>query len=107
METNYSNSVPTFAGCAPDIVIVDPPRKGLDDAVIAALLKSPGPQRLIYVSCGFNAFKRDANQLLGLSIPATSLVTSPIWRLTHAEGHVLFPGANHLETLAVFDRIKI
>ena len=26
------------------------------------------------------------------------------WRLTHAEGHVLFPGANHVETLAVFCR---
>jgi hypothetical protein len=24
----------------------------------------------------------------------------------YAEGHVLFPGADHLETLAVFDRVK-
>lgn len=26
------------------------------------------------------------------------------WNLIHAEGHVLFPGADHIETLAVFDR---
>lgn len=27
------------------------------------------------------------------------------WKLIHAEGHVLFPGSDHIETFAVFDRI--
>jgi hypothetical protein len=41
----------------------------------------------------FDALKRDAAGLL-----------SNGWRLTHAEGFVLFPGSDHLETLAIFDR---
>ena len=31
--------------------------------------------------------------------------TRGVWRLVHAEGHVLFPGSDHLETFAVFDRV--
>ena len=27
------------------------------------------------------------------------------WECVHAEGHLLFPGSNHIETLAIFDRI--
>ena len=81
-----------------DYVIVDPPRKGLDDEVVTALISgfsSDAPlQRLIYVSCGFKAFQRDC----------TALLTSGCWTLIHAEGHVLFPGADHVETLAIFDR---
>ena len=81
-----------------DYVIVDPPRKGLDAEVVEALtsdtsLRSP-LQRLMYVSCGFKAFQRDCQALLA----------SGRWTLLHAEGYVLFPGADHVETLAVFDR---
>jgi 23S rRNA (uracil1939-C5)-methyltransferase len=83
-----------------DVCIVDPPRKGLDEAVINALLAPNGPERLIYISCGFKAFKRDYEAL-------TSNTTSiNPFQLIHAEGHVLFPGADHLETVAIFDRIK-
>ncbi|CAJ1407795.1 unnamed protein product [Effrenium voratum] len=49
--------------CA-DVVIVDPPRKGLDDAVIDALQRHGRLGRVIYVSCGFPAFRRDAERLL-------------------------------------------
>ena len=84
-------------------------------------------QRLIYVSCGFKSFQRDASVLLGLSPPRDPLIEvgisdkatgsggqtdpsqagqggSSAWRLVHAEGHVLFPGSDHIETLAIFDR---
>lgn len=27
------------------------------------------------------------------------------WKLIHAEGHILFPGSDHIETFAVFDRV--
>eukprot|EP00933_Yihiella_yeosuensis_P052332 TRINITY_DN5035_c3_g1_i1.p1 TRINITY_DN5035_c3_g1~~TRINITY_DN5035_c3_g1_i1.p1 ORF type:complete len:463 (+),score=95.03 TRINITY_DN5035_c3_g1_i1:132-1391(+) len=79
-----------------DVVIVDPPRKGLDDIVLGALKKRSKDaklKRLIYVSCGFPAFCRDADALLSAG-----------WKATHGEGFVLFPGADHLETLCVFDR---
>eukprot|EP00929_Paragymnodinium_shiwhaense_P021465 TRINITY_DN139_c0_g1_i1.p1 TRINITY_DN139_c0_g1~~TRINITY_DN139_c0_g1_i1.p1 ORF type:complete len:592 (+),score=195.36 TRINITY_DN139_c0_g1_i1:108-1883(+) len=77
-----------------DVVIVDPPRKGLDEAVLAAL-EAPAKRikRLIYVSCGFPAFQRDCVRLKAAD-----------WQVVHAEGFVLFPGADHLETLCVFDR---
>ncbi len=111
-----------------DVLIVDPPRKGLDAEVIEALTKPEmktdnyhapvkpssnkkkgtttpaasekksglsSPHRVIYISCGFPAFKRDCERL----------VSSGMWKLTRAEGFVLFPGADHIETFAVFDRV--
>ncbi|KAJ1459333.1 hypothetical protein M885DRAFT_613496 [Pelagophyceae sp. CCMP2097] len=78
------------------VIIVDPPRKGLDAEVLQALCDETtcsSAQRLIYVSCGFDALERDL---------ATLLKTK--WTLKHAEGHVLFPGSDHVETLAILDR---
>ena len=49
-------------------------------------------RRLVYVSCGFDALQRDLAAL-----------AAGRWRLDRVEGHVLFPGADHVETLAVLD----
>lgn len=61
-------------------------------------VKFPAPparlSRLIYLSCGFSAFQRDCD----------ALIESGQWRLTHCEGFNFFPGSDHIETLAVFDR---
>lgn len=72
-----------------DVVVVDPPRKGLDDSVVQALCKER-PKVLVYVSCGFAAFVRDFEAL------------SSSFKLDAAEGHVLFPGSDAIETLAFF-----
>jgi len=85
-----------------DVAVVDPPRKGLDDALLAALCdaRADGPcaslGTLAYISCGFPALVRDADALLASG-----------WRVRRqrAEAHVLFLGANHLETLCVFERV--
>jgi tRNA/tmRNA/rRNA uracil-C5-methylase (TrmA/RlmC/RlmD family) len=81
-----------------DLVIVDPPRKGLDEEVVQALCRrtngGEGPSRLIYVSCGFDAFRRDFS----------NLTVTGQWKLDHAEGHVLFPGSDAIETLVFFTR---
>ena len=127
-----------------ELILVDPPRKGLDDEVLQAMLyyddsgatrgnnhthigkktylgrerggggevvdhQRDAPinsERLIYVSCGFPAFKRDAARLTG-RVPAGKEETGPVryWKLVHMEGHVLFPGSDHIETLAIFDRL--
>lgn len=50
-------------------------------------------RRVIYVSCGFDALKRDTVALISAG-----------WSLRHSEGFVLFPGSDHVETLAIFDR---
>jgi len=77
-----------------DVLIVDPPRKGLDEEVLVEMEREDvsRPKRLIYVSCGFKAFQRDCGRLIRAG-----------YLPRHAEGHVLFPGANHIETLCVFD----
>jgi len=79
-----------------DVLIVDPPRKGLDEELVTALSRpwtTPSLRLVLYVSCGFPALQRDATRLLQAG-----------WTVTHAEGFVLFPGADHIETFCVFER---
>lgn len=102
------------------VLVVDPPRKGLEDDVLAELSKPFNPSQpfvesptlltmsdqyvnwanniemLIYVSCGFDALARDCERLL--SSPGG-------WTLVSATGYVLFPGSNHVETLCIFKRV--
>ena len=51
------------SGLRPDVVVVDPPRKGLDPAVIAAIAAA-GPRRVVYVSCNVATQARDAALLV-------------------------------------------
>lgn len=76
---------------ASDFVIADPPRKGLDPALLAALASTP-PARFAYVSCDVDSFERDAATLLGA------------FTLRSLTAYDLFPHTEHLETLAVFER---
>ena len=46
-------------GLRPDVIVVDPPRKGLDEKVIQAMAKA-GPRRIVYVSCNVATQARDA-----------------------------------------------
>lgn len=85
-----------------DLLLVDPPRKGLEKEVVDMLTSPPRTssssrlRRIVYVSCGFKAFQSNTLELL----------RSKKWTLAHAEGHILFPGADHIETLAIFDRTE-
>ena len=47
------------AGLRPDIIVLDPPRKGVEPAVIDAILKA-APRRVVYVSCHVPTQARDA-----------------------------------------------
>ena len=49
-------------GLAPDIIIVDPPRKGCDEATLSAIIQM-SPRRLVYVSCNPATAARDATRL--------------------------------------------
>eukprot|EP00850_Spirogloea_muscicola_P004222 SM000018S03587 [mRNA] locus=s18:94827:100135:- [translate_table: standard] len=120
-----------------EVVVVDPPRKGLDAAVVDALrlaairglgkakIPSPlakekvekrpwmiradrsrvaagasddhewgdiWPSTLIYVSCGFQAFRRDCELL----------TAGGAWHLDNARAFHFFPGTDSMEILAVF-----
>lgn len=85
-----------------EVLLVDPPRKGLDDGVLDMLIGThpdvatpPSLKRLIYVSCGFEALERDTKELLA----------SGKWNIKSTDGYVIFPGSNHVETVVVFDYI--
>lgn len=76
-----------------DVVIADPPRKGLDEEILQALRDHP-PERLILVACGFAAFLRDARRLQADGALALRRVR-PV---------ALFPWTAHLEVAALFTR---
>lgn len=55
-------------GLRPDVIVVDPPRKGLDPAVIAAMADAR-PRRIVYVSCNVATQARDAALLRDAGYP--------------------------------------
>jgi 23S rRNA (uracil1939-C5)-methyltransferase len=75
------------------VVIADPPRKGLD-AELTGFLSEHAPERFVYVSCGLESFLRDAAQL-------TSRGKLRLARLTAFN---LVPFTEHVETVARFER---
>ena len=76
------------------VLIVDPPRKGLDAEVVDYLCEKgyETTKLVVYVSCGFRAFQRDCD----------ALIKSERWKVEFAEGYLLFPGSDAIETLAFF-----
>lgn len=74
-----------------DLLIVNPPRGGLDPEVTAGVLAAP-PGRMIYVSCDPATLARDAARL------------APVLRLERARAFDLFPQTSHVETVAEFAR---
>jgi len=48
----------------PDVIVVDPPRKGCDEACLSTMLKMQ-PKRIVYVSCDSATLARDLRILCG------------------------------------------
>jgi 23S rRNA (uracil1939-C5)-methyltransferase len=88
------------AGLLPgaDVVIVDPPRKGLPKELCDALREAQ-PARLLYLSCGVDSFVRDARRLL-----AQDVGPGRPFALRALIAYDLFPNTGHVETLACFER---
>jgi len=76
-----------------DVVIVDPPRKGLERALRDALRDCP-PERLLYVSCLHESLQQDLAALTS----ANSL------RLTGLTAFNMIPFTTHVETVAQLER---
>jgi 23S rRNA (uracil1939-C5)-methyltransferase len=93
--------VPGAAGAARkaafgmDVVIVDPPRKGLDPELTEQLAEN-SPERLLYVSCGLESFLNDAARL----------TAHGRLRLAALSAFNLLPFTEHVETVARFERVS-
>lgn len=76
----------------PDVVVVDPPRAGLEPSVLRALM-GIAPSRIIYVSCDPSTLARDLAQLCAK-------------RYKMAEIHLfdMFPQTYHIETMVRLER---
>jgi 23S rRNA (uracil1939-C5)-methyltransferase len=81
------------AASGAEVVIANPPRKGLDPELTGYLEENP-PERLLYVSCGLESFLHDAARL-------TSRGKLRIAALTAFN---LLPFTEHVETVARFER---
>ena len=76
------------------IVIADPPRKGLDPELTQQLSGQP-PEAFIYVSCGLDSLLHDAAQL----------TSRGQLRLVSLRAFNLMPFTEHVETVACFRRV--
>ena len=77
-----------------DAVVLDPPRKGCDEAVLRAAAQT-NPARIVYVSCDPGTLARDVKQL-----------TQHGYTLTQALAVDMFPQTPHVETVALLNRIS-
>ena len=75
-----------------DVVIVDPPRSGLDKSLVTQLCRVK-PRRIIYLSCNPQTQSRDIARM------------SDTYKAGTVTGFDFFPGTLHLESLVVLDLI--
>lgn len=76
-----------------EVVIVDPPRKGLDIEVLEELCASNKIEQLIYLSCNPQSLEKDLSQLLQNG-----------FEVTLHETYDFFPGTPHIETLMILKK---
>lgn len=74
-------------GTKPDVIVVDPPRKGISADVIDAIVEMQ-PKKVVYVSCDPATLARDVK-----------ILCEKGYRLTHAEAVDLFPRCSHIESI--------
>ncbi|MDO5549448.1 MAG: 23S rRNA (uracil(1939)-C(5))-methyltransferase RlmD [Eubacteriales bacterium] len=82
-------------GLTPDVICVDPPRKGLDDVTIDAVAKM-SPERIVYVSCDPATLARDVKKFATLG-----------YTVKKYRAYDLFPRTHHVETVVLLGREKI
>ena len=82
-------------GVKPDVVVVDPPRKGLNADTIEALSRMQ-PRRIVYVSCDPATLARDV-----------ALLKDQGYTLATATAADLFPRCSHVESIVCLRREKV
>ena len=76
-----------------DAVVLDPPRQGCPDAVIAGVFERIRPARVVYVSCNPDALAKELPVILKSG-----------YRVTRVQPVDMFPHTDHIETVVSFAR---
>ena len=79
-------------GLHPEVVVVDPPRKGMDEAAVAAVAAMQ-PERVVYVSCNPATLARDILRF-----------NAEGYTLQEATAVDMFPATAHVETVVLLTR---
>ena len=79
-------------GLRPDVITVDPPRKGLAPEVIGSIA-AMGPERVVYVSCDPATLGRDVKRFGELG-----------YRAVRACAVDMFPATRHVESVMLLER---
>ena len=77
----------------PDVIITDPPRAGMDEKVVQAILGA-SPERIIYVSCN------PATQARDLQLMSQQYAVKEIHPVD------MFPHTHHVENVVLLERIQ-
>lgn len=89
----YSNANAGDKALVPDVIVVDPPRKGCDTTCLDTMLKMT-PSRIVYISCDPATLSRDLKYLCVDGAYQLSAVT-PV---------DMFPHSSHVETAVLLNR---
>ena len=81
-------------GVRPEVVLLDPPRAGCEEKVLAAIAQVK-PQRIVYVSCNPASLARDLAYLEQNGYQAT--VAQPV---------DMFPMTHHVETVCLLSKLQ-
>ncbi len=82
-------------GVLPDVVIVDPPRKGCSEELLHTIAEDFAPERVVYVSCDPATLARDLHILESLG-----------YKLMEYTPFDLFPRTAHVEIICLLQRNK-
>ena len=78
----------------PDVITVDPPRKGLAEDVVESIARMQ-PERVVYVSCDSATMARDVKRFAALG-----------YRAVRACAVDLFPRADHVESVVLLSKVQ-
>lgn len=81
-------------GLRPDVIMLDPPRKGCDEATLSAVVQM-SPRRVVYVSCNPSTAARDAAWL-----------GQHGYRAEKVQPVDLFPRTKHVETVCLLSKLN-
>lgn len=80
----------------PDVIVVDPPRKGCDEVCLATMVKMQ-PERIVYVSCDPTTLARDLRYLCNGGYELCRMRgVDQFGMTTHCEAVVLLQKTGHI-----------